>query len=127
VFLIMQFARGVPDEYLEAARIDGSSDLWTFLRIGLPLMKAAIATLTILMFTFIWNEYTWSHLVINSNDKSTLPIALIAMIETSTGQGVTNIPVMLAGCVIMFLPILVVFLAFQRHFIAAISYAGLKG
>ena len=127
VFLMMQFARFVPNEYLEAARMDGGGDLWIFVRIGVPLLKAAIATLSILMFTFIWNEYTWSHLVINSNDKATLPLALVAMIETTIGQGAANIPVMLAGCVISFLPILVVFLAFQRQFIASVGQTGIKG
>jgi multiple sugar transport system permease protein len=126
VFLIMQFARGVPDEYLEAARLDGSSDLWIFVRIGVPLLKAAIATLTILMFTFIWNEYTWSHLVINSDNKTTLPLALVTMSQSSVGQAI-NIPAVLAGCVIAFLPILVVFLAFQRQFIAGVSQSGIKG
>lgn len=126
VFLMMQFARAVPDEYLEAARIDGSSDLWIFLRIGVPLMKAAIATLTILMFTYIWNEYTWSHLVVNSESTVTLPVTLVNMAQNVSGMA-ANIPNMLAGCVISFVPVLVIFLAFQRQFIESVSQSGIKG
>ena len=89
-------------------------------------MRAAVATLTILMLSYIWNEYTWSHLVLSSESTLTLPVQLINIEENLTGQA-NNIPNTLAACVICFLPVLVVFLAFQRQFIASVSQSGIKG
>ena len=126
VFLMMQFARSVPDEYLEAARMDGATDAWIFVRIAAPLMKPAIATLSILMFTYMWNEYTWSHLIVNSASVMTMPVVLANDGLNSTGNA-SYIPIMLAGTVLSFLPILAIFLIFQRQFIESVSQSGIKG
>lgn len=126
VFLMMQFARSVPDEYLEAARMDGATDAWIFVRIAAPLMKPAIATLSILMFTYMWNEYTWSHLIVNSTSVMTMPVVLANDGLNSTGNA-SYIPIMLAGTVLSFLPILAIFLIFQRQFIESVSQSGIKG
>jgi len=123
VFLMRQFMMGVPRPLLEAARIDGASEPYIFARIMLPLCKPALAALGIFAFLGSWDNFLWPLIIINSQKLWTLPIAMSRFTE----QYIAQTHLQMAGASIMFVPILVVFLAMQRNFIEGIALTGLKG
>ena len=125
VFLMIQFAKYVPDEILESARIDGCSSFKTFTRVAVPLMKSGISSLAILAFTFIWNEFTWARIVVNTDKRRTLSIALTMLAKASDQS--TKIPELLAASVMSLIPIFIIFFIFQKQFIESVSSAGIKG
>ncbi|MFF4795113.1 carbohydrate ABC transporter permease [Streptomyces sp. NPDC001276] len=126
VFLMRQFMQSVPDELLEAARIDGAGEWYIFWRIVLPLVKPALATLTIFVFLGSWNNFIWPLIATNDPGKYTLPVALATFANdpnrtVSGGNGM-----LMAGSLLVVLPVLVVFTVLQRHFTQGIATAGLK-
>ncbi len=123
VFLMRQFILGLPKDLLDAGRVDGAGELRIFWKIILPLCGPALATLGILTFLGSWNNFLWPLVVAQSEDKYTLPVALALY---STGQNSTNYGLLLAGATVVILPILVVFLVFQKRFIEGIATTGLK-
>ena len=123
VFLMRQFILGLPKDLLDAGRVDGAGELRIFFRIILPLCGPALATLGILTFLGSWNNFLWPLVVAQSEDKYTLPVALALY---ATGQNNTNYGLLLAGATVVILPILVVFLVFQRRFIEGIATTGIK-
>jgi multiple sugar transport system permease protein len=123
VFLMRQFIMGIPDSLIEAARIDGAGELRTFLRIVLPLCGPPLATLGILTFLGSWNNFLWPLVVAQSEEMYTLPVALSLY---STGQNATNYGLLLAGSVLIITPILLLFVALQRHFIQGVASTGIK-
>lgn len=123
VFLMRQFFLGLPRELLEAGRIDGVGEIAIFFRIYLPLAGPAFATLGILTFLGSWNNFLWPLVVASSERTYTLPVALALI---STGQNQTDYGLLLAGATLIVLPVLVVFLFFQRHFIQGIATTGIK-
>jgi multiple sugar transport system permease protein len=123
VFLMRQFIMGLPKDLVEAARIDGAGELAIFGRIILPLLTPALATLGILTFLGSWNNFLWPLVVAQSEETYTLPVALALV---STGQNQTDYGLLLAGATVVVLPVLLVFLFFQRHFIQGIASTGLK-
>ena len=123
VFLMRQFMAGIPDALLEAARIDGASEFGVFWRIVLPLCGAPIATLSILTFLGSWNNFLWPLVSAQSESTYTLPIALSLF---SKGQEATNYSLLLAGSVLVVAPMIVLFLALQRFFVASVTSAGVK-
>ena len=123
VFLMRQFILGLPKDLLDAGRIDGAGELAIFARIILPLCGPALATLGILTFLGSWNNFLWPLVVAQSEDKYTLPVALALY---ATGQNSTNYGLLLAGATVTILPILLIFLIFQRKFIEGIATTGLK-
>jgi multiple sugar transport system permease protein len=123
VFLMRQFILGLPKDLLDAGRVDGAGELTIFARIILPLCGPALATLGILTFLGSWNNFLWPLVVAQSEDKYTLPVALALY---ATGQNSTNYGLLLAGSTVVILPILVIFLIFQRRFIEGIATTGLK-
>jgi multiple sugar transport system permease protein len=123
VFLMRQFMRSIPDELIEAARIDGAGEFRIFARIVLPLSGPPLATLGILTFLASWNNFLWPLVVAQNEDRYTLPVALSLY---STGQQATNYGLLLAGSVMVITPILAVFIALQRWFVQGIATAGLK-
>jgi multiple sugar transport system permease protein len=123
VFIMRQFAHSLPTELLEAARADGAGEARLFFAIFLPLSGPAVATIAILSFLGSWNSFLWPLIVAQSEDTFTLPVALaVASQESNT----TNFGVLLAGAVVVLLPILILFLFLQRYFIQGIATAGLK-
>ena len=124
VFLMRQFMLGLPDEILEAARIDGANEFRIFWQIVMPLCRAPLATLGILTFLASWNNFIWPLIVTSSQDKYTLPVAVATF---AVGQHSTDYGVLMAGSVILVLPVLIVFLALQRYFTQGIAMTGLKG
>jgi multiple sugar transport system permease protein len=125
VFLMRQFMMAIPDELLEAARIDGAREWYIFWRIVLPLVKPALATLTIFVFLGSWNNFLWPLIATNDPDKYTLPVALATFATDPTKSDGSN-GVLMAGALLVVLPVLLVFLVLQRHFTQGIATAGLK-
>ncbi|MCL3861236.1 carbohydrate ABC transporter permease [Actinotalea sp. K2] len=123
VFLMRQFFLGIPDELIDAARVDGASELRIFLQIVMPLAKPALATLAILTFLGSWNNFLWPLVVATTEDKYTLPVALALY---STGQNQTDYGLLLAGAVVVVVPVLVVFLILQRYFVQGVAMTGIK-
>ncbi|MDQ6670223.1 MAG: carbohydrate ABC transporter permease [Chloroflexota bacterium] len=124
VFLMRQFMLGLPDELLEAARIDGASEFRIFFQVVLPISFAPLATLGILTFLASWNNFLWPLVVSSSERMYTLPVAVATF---AIGQNATDYGLLMAGSTILVLPVLVVFLALQRYFQPGIAMTGLKG
>jgi multiple sugar transport system permease protein len=123
VFLMRQFIMGLPDELIEAARIDGAGEWRIFSRVIMPLCGPALATLGILTFLSSWNNFLWPLVVAQSEDKYTLPVALALV---SVGQNATRYGLLLAGSVVVILPVIALFVALQRYFVQGIATTGIK-
>jgi len=124
VFLMRQFMLGIPDELLEAGRVDGASELFLFWKVALPLSGPALATIGILTFLGSWNDFFWPLIVLTSDQKYNLPVALRTF---AIGQHGSDNGLLLAGAVVIVLPILIVFLLLQRYITQGIAMTGLKG
>jgi multiple sugar transport system permease protein len=123
VFLMRQFFSGLPDDLMDSGRVDGAGELGIFARIMLPLTRPALATLGILTFLGSWNNFLWPLVIAQTEEKYTLPVALALY---STGQNAQNFGLLMAGAVVVVVPVLVIFLAFQRHVTRGIAITGLK-
>jgi multiple sugar transport system permease protein len=122
-FLMRQYILGIPDELLDAARVDGAGEYRIFFRIVLPLCGPALATLGVLSFLASWNNFFWPLVVASTEDMYTLPVALALF---SIGQQESNIGLQMAGAVIVVLPIIILFFAMQRFVIRGVATTGLK-
>ncbi|MGZ5405765.1 MAG: carbohydrate ABC transporter permease [Nocardioides sp.] len=123
VFLMRQFIMGLPRDLLDAGRVDGAGELRIFARIILPLCGPALATLGILTFLGSWNNFLWPLVVAQTEQTYTLPVALALY---SKGQNATEYGLLLAGATVVVVPVLLVFLAFQRRVIEGIATTGIK-
>jgi multiple sugar transport system permease protein len=123
VFLMRQFMLGLPNELIDAARVDGAGEWRIFARVIVPLCKPALATLGILTFLTSWNNFLWPLVVAQSEDKYTLPVALAIY---AIGENKSNYGLLMAGSVAIILPVLAVFIALQRHFVRGIAVTGIK-
>ncbi len=123
IFLVRQYALSLPDELLEAARIDGASEGRIFLLIVVPLLRPILVTLAILTFLATWNDFMWPLIVLTDQKLHTLPVALAGL----SREYVQDNELMMAGSVVTVLPVLVLFLALQRYYIAGILAGGVKG
>jgi multiple sugar transport system permease protein len=122
IFLIRQFAAGIPRDLIEAARLDGASEWAIFGRIVLPLLRPALAALGVFTFLASWNDYLWPLVAINDLDKSTLPLALTFFNSVHS----TRYDLVMAAATMAVVPVLVVFLLFQRHIVKALVLAGMR-
>lgn len=125
VFLMRQFMLGVPSELMDAARVDGLSEFRIWLQIVLPQVKPALAALGILTFLGNWNAYLWPVIVISSENLRTLPVGL-SLYATADNGGVQWNTIM-AMSTLAVLPVIIVFLIFQRQIIEGIALTGVKG
>jgi multiple sugar transport system permease protein len=123
VFLMRQFFLGLPRDLLDAGRVDGAGELRIFAQIFLPLAGPAMATLGILTFLGSWNNFLWPLVVAQTEENYTLPVALALY---SVGQNSTQYGLLLAGATVVLVPVLLVFLVFQRRFIEGIATTGIK-
>jgi multiple sugar transport system permease protein len=123
VFLMRQFISALPDELIQAARIDGAGELRIFASVILPLCGPALATLGILTFLGSWNNFLWPLVVAQTEEKYTLPVALALY---AIGQNATEYGLLLAGSVAVVVPVLVIFLFLQRHIMQGIAMTGIK-
>lgn len=123
VFLLQGFFRSMPREVEEAARIDGCSEFGIFFRIVLPLAKAGLSTVIIFQFMWVWNEFILALVLLQRDDVKTLTVGLFS----GLGQYVSNYPVLFAGLTMSSLPVMVVYLVFQRYFVKGIMAGAVKG
>lgn len=123
IFMMRQFVSNIPTELIEAARIDGASEFRIVHTIVFPLVSSAISALAIFQFLWNWDDFLWPYLMINDSSKFLLPIGLAMF----TGQFVTDYASMFAGTIISIIPVLIVYLLFQKRFIEGITMTGIKG
>jgi multiple sugar transport system permease protein len=123
IYLFRQFIAAIPDDYLDAARVDGLSEWGIYWRIILPLVRPALAALAILSFLYHWDSVFWPLILISSEAKKTVPLGIILL---STQWG-TIYDLTMAASALTILPVLVVFFIFRRQFIQGIVLSGLKG
>ncbi len=123
IFLLRQFFMTIPGEMLEAARIDGAKELRIFSNIMLPLAKPAISTLVIFSFVQVWNDYTAPLIYLNSKEKYTIQLGLTFFQSEHTMQ----YTVIMAGTVCALIPILIIYLLFEKQITSGMIHSGLKG
>lgn len=123
IFMMRQSMTAVPDEILEAARIDGASEPYIFHRIVAPMCRNAISALAIFQFLWVWEDYLWPYLMITSQEKQVLAVGL----TTFNGQYGTDYGGLFAATTISVVPVLVVYVVFQRRFVAGAASAAVKG
>jgi multiple sugar transport system permease protein len=123
VFLLRQYMLSIPNDLLDAARIDGAGEFRIFLRVVLPLCGPVLAATGIFTFTYAWEDFFWPLIIISSPDHYTAPLGLAMFVVKNR----TSWDVLMAGSVIATLPMVAVFMVFQRKFIQGISMSGLKG
>lgn len=123
LFLVRQYALSIPDEMLEAARIDGASEGQIFRRVVLPTLQPIIVTLALFVFLGSWNDFLWPLIILTDQSNYTLPVALAAL----SREHVQDIEMMMAGAVITVAPVLILFLALQRYYIRGMLAGSVKG
>jgi len=122
VFLMKQFAQTIPSELLEAAKIDGCTELRSFVSIVLPLLKPALGALAIFTFMTSWNDYFSQLIITRSTEMMTLPLG----IATMQGEYKTDFGVMMAGAALASIPMLTIFILFQKAFTQGITLGAVK-
>ncbi len=123
IFMMRQSMDGIPNEVLEAARIDGASEIRIFHRIVIPMSTNAISALAIFQFLWAWEDYLWPYLMITTQSKQLLPVGLTMF----SGQYATDYGGLFAATSISIIPVLIVYLVFQKRFIAGVAGAAVKG
>jgi multiple sugar transport system permease protein len=123
IFLIRQYTLSVPDELLDAARIDGASEFQVFRLVALPVIKPIVVTLAAFTFLSSWNDFMWPLIILSDSAKHTLPVALASLV----GEHVQDTELMMAGALLTIFPALMVFLVFQRTYVRGIMAGGIKG
>lgn len=123
IFLMRQFMQSLPKELEEAARVDGANEWQVFRRIVLPLSRPAVATVAIFSFVGAWNAFLWPLIVLSDRELLTLPVG-IALLQQEFSS---NIGLQMAGAVVGAVPMIVLFLLFQRHFLEGVRVGALKG
>jgi len=123
IFFFRQYAGGLPKDYLDAARVDGCTEFGVFFRVMVPLMAPAFSSMLILQALFSWNNFLWPLIVLRTNEQLTIPIGLATLL-TPYGN---NYDMLISGAVMAIVPILIVFLFFQKYFIEGMTAGGIKG
>lgn len=123
IFLMRQYALSIPDDLLDAARIDGAGEFRIYWAVIVPLAKPILVTLAIFTFMATWNDFMWPLIVLNDNSMYTLPVALANML----GEYVQDVELMMAGSVLTVLPVLLLFMVLQKYYIDGIMLGSVKG
>ncbi len=123
IFLVRQYALSIPDDLLDAARIDGAGELRIYWSVVLPTIRPILATLAIWTFLATWNDFMWPLIVLSDESRFTLPVALANL----SGEHVADTELMMAGSVLTVLPVMLVFLFLQRFYVAGITAGSVKG
>jgi multiple sugar transport system permease protein len=124
IFLFKQYMQSIPNELIEAARIDGAGELRTFFNIVLPLSKPAIGALSIFAFVAAWNDFLWQLILVTERNMFTLPVGVSKLVSNLSNY---NLGLAMAGATFAFIPMLIVFLAFQDYFVKGITLGAVKG
>jgi multiple sugar transport system permease protein len=122
IFLVRQFALGIPDELLDAARVDGASEWRIYWTIVLPVLRPILVTLGVFTFLSAWNDFMWPLIVLTDESRHTLPVALANL----SGEHVQDTELMMAGAVVTVLPVVLIFIALQRFYIAGVMAGSVK-
>jgi multiple sugar transport system permease protein len=122
IFLVRQYAQSIPDDLLDAARMDGASELRVFWSVVLPVIRPILATLSIWTFLATWNDFLWPLVVLSDDRRYTLPVTIASLV----GEHVQDTELMMAGSVVTVLPVLIVFLALQRYYISGVTAGSVK-
>ncbi|MDB4888483.1 MAG: carbohydrate transporter rane protein 2, family [Gemmatimonadetes bacterium] len=122
IFLVRQYALAIPDDLLDAARIDGASEFRVFRSIVLPTIKPVLATLALWTFLATWNDFMWPLIVLSDDYKYTLPVALAGLV----GEHAQDVELMMAGAVVTVLPVLTLFLFLQRYYVEGVTEGSVK-
>ncbi len=122
IFLVRQYALAIPQSLLDAARIDGASELRIYWSIVVPFCTPVLVTLAIFTFMGTWNDFLWPLIVLTGEDRQTLPVALANL----AGEHVQDVELMMAGAVLTVLPVVVMFLALQRYYLEGIVSGSVK-
>ena len=123
IFLIRQYAVSIPDDLLDAARVDGASEFRIYRSVVLPVISPILATMAIWTFLTTWNDFMWPLIVLSDESKYTLPVALANL----SGEHVQDTELMMAGSVVTVIPVLLVFLVLQRYYIQGVMAGSVKG
>jgi arabinosaccharide transport system permease protein len=123
IFFFRQYASGLPKDLLDAARVDGCTELGIYFRVMMPLMAPAFSSMAILQALGSWNNFLWPLIVLKSSENLTLPIGLSTLL-TPYGN---NYDVLIAGSVMAIFPVLIIYIFFQRYFIEGMTAGGVKG
>lgn len=122
IFLVRQYARSLPSDLIEAARMDGAGEFRIFFSIIMPLLKPVLVTLAVFSFLGSWNDFMWPLIVLTDSSQYTLPVALSALAR----EHVQDNELMMAGSVVTVLPVLALFLALQRYYIQGLLSGSVK-
>ena len=122
IYLVRQYARSLPDALLEAARMDGAGEWRIFRLIVLPMLKPVIVTLAVFGFLGSWNDFMWPLIVLTDADLHTLPVAVASLSREHVADG----ELMMAGAVVTVLPVLVLFIALQKHYLHGLMSGSIK-
>ena len=124
MFFFMQYMGSISNSYLEAAKMDGCNSFKAFIGIVLPLMKPALMAQAIFWFVAIWNDYFGPSIYLSDSRKLTLQVALAFLNSTN---GVADKPLIMAAACITCLPLFIIYVIFQKHFVGSLSISGIKG
>lgn len=122
IFLLRQYTQSVPDDLIDAARIDGCGEFGIYWRIILPMVKPALGTLTIFTFMASWNNFLWPLIILRTDEKYTLPLGLANLV----GVYSQDYGMLMAGTLLSTLPIIILFIAMQREFVSGITLGAVK-
>ena len=122
VFLMRQFMYSIPDELIEAAKMDGASEWKTYWTVVLPLAKPGLAALGIFTFMSVWNSFLWPIIVLNSAELYTLPVGL----KTLQDANLASFKLLMSGAAVAAIPMIIVFILFQRYFVKGLTLGGVK-
>ena len=123
IFMMRQACEAIPNELLEAARIDGASEFYIFHKIVLPLLKNSIVSMAIFQFLWAWDDYLWPYLVIQSREKQLLSVAL----NLFSGRYSTDYAGLFAATSITIVPVIIFYIIFQKRFVEGVSASAVKG
>ncbi|MFN7954903.1 MAG: carbohydrate ABC transporter permease [bacterium] len=123
IFLVRQHAQGIPDSILDAARVDGAGEIRIFRSIALRLLTPILVTLALFSFMGAWNDFLWPLVVLTDDRLYTLPVALANLV----GEHVQDTELVMAGAVVTVLPVVLLFVALQRYYVAGLMAGGVKG
>lgn len=123
IFMIRQYALSIPDDLLDAARVDGAGEYRIFWNIVIPVIQPILVTLAVFTFLSAWNDFMWPLIVLSDDAKYTLPVALASL----SGEHVQDTGLMMAGSVLTVLPVVVLFLVLQRAYIRGVMMGSVKG
>jgi multiple sugar transport system permease protein len=123
IFLVRQYSQSIPDDLLDAARLDGASEFRIFRSVVFPALAPVLATLGVFTFLSAWNDFMWPLIVLSDDARYTLPVALANL----AGEHVQDVELMMGGAVVTVLPVFLAFLFLQRYYISGIMTGSVKG